>query len=109
MTKKFQFPEKVRAGFFFIPNGYVGLILPDSYLLGGWPNLKGNAPKVLLAILSHARKGSRGAYPSQERIAGLCGITRQTARNAIRELEEKNVFAIEKVPTDPTTKMWTPS
>jgi hypothetical protein len=77
--------------------------------IGGWVHLDAHrwalgqmartdvtplAKLVLLAMASHIRDDRYEVWPSQERLAGLVGATRQGARLAIESLERAGLIAV---------------
>ena len=90
----FTFPEEPRSGFFLIPESLIGSPCPpEGYTPALWSRLTQSAQAVLFVIASHV--GDNGmAFPSEERIAGLAGLTRKTVRRALVELEVNQVLKI---------------
>lgn len=51
---------------------------------------------VLWAIATHMTVDGKGAFPSQQRLAAMCGITDRSVRRAIRTASEAGWIAIER-------------
>lgn len=71
-----------------------------SASLIGWiwtQEVSSTAKLVLFALNEHTNIGEHGdwrIFPSQERIAGMCGVSRRTVVSAMKELSDKQVITV---------------
>ena len=66
----------------------------------GWiwtQEVSSTAKLVLFALNEHTNIGEHGdwrIFPSQERIARMCGVSRRTVVTAMKELTDKQVITV---------------
>lgn len=83
----FRWPEPTCGRHFrLLPREIVAAGREDDLRPGPWADLSLSAKSVLPVILRHM-DGHGVAFPGESRVAAMAGLTRKTARKAIRELE----------------------
>lgn len=89
------FKEEWSAGYYLFPKHLIGFSKDGGMIPSRWAKLGLSEVAVLMVVLRHV-DAIGVAFPSEERIAALAGLTRKTVRKATRGLENEGFLQSKK-------------